>query len=722
MPEIPRDHSLDIALLGIHGTDLRREGIHGEFTLEPGNHLRWAIRSDLGLPKRFIVYRTAKGLDSLDGFRGILKQIGIPGIERVPELFTKYIEPTSIPIKFLEYQTWKPLEWLSQSSPNESELRAKFESSGQELTQAMSELFEVQPDWTDFSSDRIKAIKNMHQKIPNRPDGARHTTIKTLDAIQLAALDPYIARMVGLYFIDRTPGFDLCGYYVVADFEDRLWPLSFREPRKPNGYQLQTAVEDLDGVVVMAPVGRLFYDWSAELKVSLLTIRGFPVLRLRLRFPEPVQEVEITLEFDSPSANLSDVMVSPEGRKEVTPSNGAVQVLAITCTHQTDWLELQDTHTSTWIIRRIAWRRKSEVMGKLVSNCKLLDSRESNPAVPPPVLTRAVGNPSPLVLNHPGVVIPGLTDLRVSFKYGSEAAFASSTPVRMMYLRSDLQAETTQVVDEHLSVVNQLSPAIPELRLWMPLNESLTNQVNGRKAETIGQVRFRRTSRDPKAMKPLLLNGSAALALNEPDLKTPEGAFSIFARVKVDKGIPEGSHVPVFCCGISSGFSLGVQRIGDSCKTHVLINGNSFESSQAFPIRAWTRIGFAYEEGRLRLFVDAQMTELSTTFGLIAFHPGSIGIGATFERNPSEASHFFKGQISDVQFWKGNITWMGAARQIELQQNLLPQNLARTEMLSLPHRTDFHSADDTVRQAIPELGTSNTSFRFTPGFTSKLAT
>ena len=353
----------DLALLSTHGYDPTPPLLFDERRMESGNHLRWVLHSDLGLPQRFIIYRADnQGLPwNINNLREIHK--GKDYVKVILPFMFEYVRSYAKPVAELNYSTWNELDWLAKGSPNEAALRGQFRATGQaaQLRSAMAQLFEVSPNWRGFEPQKIS---NMHQKMLGPVGVGQKTQIATLDAIQLAALDPYIARMIGFYYIDRQPTLSAQGYFVEADYGNRLWPLSYRKPRRPNGDEIFPPKEDLGGVAVLAPVGCLVYEWSANVGAYLLTIRGIPLSTLSLSFEEQTQEVTLWYESDRAVEDRSNVDFSSEVVADFTRENNLWKI-TIRARIPLIKFDIKPKSQVTWKIHRIEWRRRTGPMGKL---------------------------------------------------------------------------------------------------------------------------------------------------------------------------------------------------------------------------------------------------------------------------------------------------------------------------------------------------------------------
>ena len=688
-----------LALLSTHGYDVPPPVLFDDRRMEPGNHLRWVIRSDMGLPQRFILHRSARQniLQEVNRIRGENK--GKDYFKVILPLICAHIRDYSKPFAELNYTTWNELVWLAKDSPNESSLRAQFGATGQtrQLRSAMAQLFEVQLNWAGFNPQRIS---NMHQKTL-RPAGAgQKTQISTLDAIQLAALDPYIARMVGFYYIDRQPTFPAHGYIVEADYGNRLWPLSYREPRRPNGYALLLPQEDLGGVAVLAPIGRLVYEWSNRVGAHLLTIRGL----LRLRFEEPAQEVILWYESDRTEESPGTVEFLPEVAANFARETKGLWKLTLRSSVPLLGFDIKPKSQASWKIQRIEWRRRTGPMGIIASNCTIVNRAEPSQPPQPPSMTTAVVSPAPLVLRHQGVVIPGLSDLRLSFLKPTGLPLAPDNPVRMLYGRMNGTA-IAPLNKTELAIVPQIVPELPTLRLWMPLDGTYANLISGRWADANG-TRFIKGGPEENADRfSLLLHGNNALSLPlETGLKMPGAAFSVFAWVKVDNDLTENVHVPVFSNGVTNGFSLGVWRTGNACKTHLVLNGRPFESSQTYPSEQWVPIGFNYNGSKIRLFTSSAVREFDTALSNLRFNSGGVGIGGNFDGSYSGAPNFFRGQIADVSVWSEAINWWEAKGRIARKKDRLAQPLAATPLVYLLPTRNYNTASGVMKIDLPALG------------------
>lgn len=691
-----------LALLSAHGYDPTPALLFDDQRIEPGNHLRWLLRSDLGLPQRFILYRSSNENILNEVSRILRRNRGQDFVNNILPLICDKVRSSSKQFAELDYGKWDPMGWLAQGSPNEASLRSQFGSSEQlmQLRNTIAQLFEVPANWTGFNPQQIR---NMHQKMLHSQGAERKTQMSTLAALQLAALDPYIARMIGFYYIDRQPNLPALGYIVEADYGNRLWPLSYREPRRPNGYTLFPPQEDLDGVKVLAPIGRLVYEWSDNLRSHLLTIRGLPVSLLRLQFEDQAQEVILWYESDRAEENAGSVGFLPEVNSTFV-REGSLWKLTIRSSTPTIGFDIAPRSQATWKIHRIEWRRQSGVMGIIASNCTIINRAEPNRVVQPPILTVAEASPSPLVLRHPGVITPGLSNLQLSFLKPKAQVLAldPGNPVRMLYGRLN-GAAIAPLNKTELAIVPQAEPELPTLRLWMPFDGTYTNLISGRSADA-NRTRFVKDGPENGDRFSLLLHGGTALSLPlEIGLKMPGAAFSVFAWVKVDNNLTENVHIPVFNNGLTNGFSLGVWRTGNACKVHLVLNSSTFESAQTFPLKQWVPIGFNYNGDKIRLFTFGMFREFDTDLGSLRFNSGGVGIGGNFDSSYSGASPFFRGQIADVSVWSEAINWLEAKGRIRRKKNRLSQRLAETLLwYSLPTR-NYNTASEVMRITLPAL-------------------
>ena len=192
------------------------EALFNKQKIEHGIHLRWSFYKDLGFPR--------------NGFT----------IERkLPQYHWKRVCHINLP-----------------ESPNEAFSRIESSASspiGNILIyrSGVRGLIEILRYLRDETIELPMHLRNLEDESSNTD-----VIIKALDAISMACLDPYIARMVGLYWIDRDVQHPYQYYYRITGHWDAVeWPENILEFSKLKPVGLTNEVQSLDGVKIV-PLAR----------------------------------------------------------------------------------------------------------------------------------------------------------------------------------------------------------------------------------------------------------------------------------------------------------------------------------------------------------------------------------------------------------------------------------------------------------------------------------
>ena len=320
------------------------------------------------------------------------------------------------------------------------------------------------------------------------------TRLSTLDVLLMASLDPYVARILGLYYIDGSilPGSPV-DYKVTGQWDSTLWPLRTVSFDQVEPQAVKT------GLFLAGPL-RIFTDLAASFaevqSVTALRLYGARDRSVEVIFPHPIQEADFVF-AESISGTPWRIEAANEanekfaGRITTSPSGTTLQFRS---TQAFTRLSLGAVWAAPrgWHLQAISFRRRSGQIGncntKIIRVNPLLNTVGNPIAVPdrdfwimpavgtmtPPQVDTVRRSILPSALNENGQVVKGTSEVELLCRQqtGSETTPNPARHVRLHagYRRTDGSAPRPMDV---LTSAEPLPWPLPELVAFWKLDGTL---------------------------------------------------------------------------------------------------------------------------------------------------------------------------------------------------------------------------------------------------------
>lgn len=690
----------DLSLTGIHVS----EGIplYDELLALPGNHLRWSFNPEMGFPP--------------GGFT----------LERAiwnPQFFSIGDNQSNLVLSALSSVEWITLSRLglpnSQTeaferiavAPNEGILANRFEVASQDLFNTCATL----RDTSDSLHQYLKYFD------PGEGPGLK-TGFRILDTVLLASLDPYLARMMGLYFIDKDIDSSRIYVYRVTGhwgaFQYPVIQIGFEGLSIPHRNQTLQF-----GAIKITSSGRTIGvsdDKVEAWDISYLFIEGEEIRPIKMDFDWPVEAVIIefilwegSTRIDSPTweVKLDGVLTSI--------SSGASQLSINRPGDGFERLEFNAIEGNKWYISKISYQKKVTAIGDL-SNSHILnpsDVRGVNtpnvtilkPEQQPPLLNNKgeIDNEVSQVSISTGVLQPAVNEVDLDVATITNASIlnaftVTNRPVRILYGRERLlpTARPRQIVNLENEILspsiyrdNLAGVTLPALLGYWPLNGHFDNVKDGvapskdEDPPTIfGKPRFIYEHADSDSKYSLRLNGTEALILkNQDHLKILGEAFTLEANIYIDPA--NATRSTLIGNNVREGYWLGLIKHPDNTfRLRLCINGTAHDATTPLLANDWIRVIASYNGQKVR-FQYSGLTfmkfeeDIDATLGPVHIPAGDITIGADSGSTQSRLIHPFIGGISDVCIWQRVIHPSESRAQLAKAAVYLSQQQSTAELI-----------------------------------------
>ena len=652
---------LSLSALQADGTEVGFNGL----PIEPGIHLRWSFLTDLGFPLGgFTIYRSMYYGQEFPDWTPWQRVASI----KVPETVEEAIG------RLKRYPTGELLDHYIEGLA--------------ELIQTLQRLVRRSPD---SSPMYIRSLGEEGR------DTASSLILRALDTLMMASLDPYVARILGLYWIDKTilphthVAYKLAGHWEKNDWPERI----INDFRDAFTGRIRQGVLDVENLQIRSD--RVLAIEPREDSRSHLLLRGSGTLPLRIILPFPVREVRLFMEhylWEDGEWRRSELGTR---RWRVRGTAGS-QAVALDLTaegaqltvrvHQRgdsfDRLELfEDTDRQTlWVISTIGYRESLGPIGTLSAIAIVGDVdnailnrftekfnlgkedisvfRSPEPVSFPEILrTRTI--PAPPLVNEDGKVPESGSHLEI-FCWNRSSLKNPYSPVRIHVRRSR--------EEKVISTMPGLPPSFPvfadpmlltergpflnprwELLAHWLLASDLEDSVTG--------VSAVRRYGGELSSDSLYLDGRSFVEVsNHEGIRSLGSSLIIQVRVR-----PDGGQFFPTLVGNNwrESFWLGLRRSGSGYRVRLWLNGRRFDSSGTIPAGEWSRITVTYDGEYVRFYIDQMTGSNNDRYGLDSEYPAPLGqvrtntrqvlrIGADWRGDRDH--YFFKGRIADVRIWK----------------------------------------------------------------------
>lgn len=646
---------LDLIALPADGSEPGFDGM----PLAPGVHLRWSFWPELGWPAGgFEVQRQHWRRDE----------------------FTN-LYPTA----------WRKVASLDLPSPGGDVdaailRRARTASSGLTTSMHKLELYSLRR--------LIQLIRPRTQAIIDAARGTTHVRLPALDALLLAALDPYVARAIGLAFIDgeiapTTP----VDYRVIG-----RWSTMTCAWHETEFARLGPA--DLGGRVAAASACKWWSDRARSLSPATgtptaLQLDGLGRLTLRVWFE--VSALEIELELEAPTAAEAASRFRITGRSgEMRLSTTSTPKLTVATSGTTlrilappdrllDELEIADSQAAftSWRISKFRHRRFSGEIGDQMSQIVRVspaagaDVAEPHFNVPwppaevvTPVVAAVTSEEVSSHLGDDGRVKPRSWQLATSLADPAGAqeswvGLARAVRINTGYLRSadGSGPSRAEMITVHGPRPGAVFSAATTVGRW-PLEDLAA--LSGPALVARGAIRFE-SVRDPYGSG---IGGQLDMQRRTAHMTGKAGPGYLEASgVRGLDGTGTDLQIHLWVLPFEDSepyptlvgndyrqsFWLGLAKDGTAYRPRMWLNGRVFEALGSITQNRWSHVAVHYDGQRIHFFINGSLdVSQVASLGQVRVNPaGKLCIGCDPQAREGAFAFPFRGHLSDLQIRRG---------------------------------------------------------------------
>lgn len=597
--------------------------------IEAGIHLRWSFRPDLGFPKGgFRLYR-----------RGyIVNPNEFDENQVIPESSWTQITQVTLPI-------YSPSDYPAPGAPFPNEAAEAFRRIAERYTGEFLE---------HYRSEVAKLISILHQltsagAIPSHQrllEGSRgdRSNIRALDAVLLSGLDPYLARVLGLYWIDSSvsPGKPV-DYRLEGLWNSQEYPRIAVSFSQASPDTLQKGDFTVDGVRLLSARQLTLKQPKLSSPPIALRLEGSRDLPLRIIFPRPVQEVEFRLNIASTSGWRVEA-TSPEGEAlRVIPTRTNSGTLLI----QESRRSIQRLHLfgndGLWELSGFNYRERLGTIGILEAETYWKDFvNPSASAIVTPQILRLKQTSVPPTLNDEGRMPPtsAHVELQAQTLNGSKDYYR---PVRMHVRRSGIM----------LTAPTSQTASLEMLADWSLESINLRDKRTGRSALSQGVTSFVPIHIEAPQRTCLRLEGTGFVEIRDrPDLQSL--GTGLILQVWVNPALGQ-SFPTIIGNNFEQGFWLGLET--RTYRFRLWLNTSLFQSNQGIPAGQWSHATVSYDGNNVRFYINGRLdSTYPARLGTVQANPlGTLCIGADSGSRPNALNllkYPFKGHLADVRIWR----------------------------------------------------------------------
>lgn len=547
------------------------------------------------------------------------------------------------------------------------------------------------PDYTilrDRFSDTASDVHALLAELTRPPDpyarqqrllpdmGDRSTIRMTLqNALLMGCLDPYIARMAGVSFLDPTaPGGHLGSYRVIGHWGGEYWPI-FREDfaRLPvlNRIHAPLRLGDLQiyalnrDVSVNDPAAIDIYD-----KHLIVSGNGSPAVRFELDYPVEGFVLEF---YDGWSAPGATWQIAVDG--EVV--SGAVTTSAIGMIRPGRPFRILDIVSGPdgpWRFAGALFQERNGAIGDQASDSivpRLLPAEET--MVPTPELHRLIRQPAPAILDENGYIRDHHSDIKQFVHTQAPEDFVHQA-VRMHFSKLSGTAAGANsglflprgdrgLVDPLPVQSGGEELILTGLQAYFSFNQVVKNLKNGEPARVFGRSRYLKDHPEDEQKYVLQLDGNGFISLAAtPGVKNLGRTFSFHCWLRVDADNPEpyptivGNRWEVSCWWGLARTETGNYRMRFWMSENESGADRQFQSNTEIRPGEWTSVGVSYNGQYVQFYAhgvpDARH---EAALGDLLWNPGPMNLGAESGSTGSAFYYPLKGAIADLAIWERRI-------------------------------------------------------------------
>ncbi len=681
-----------------------------------GNHLRWSFNPELGFPPGG--FTISRGDPTWGEF-----EPDNPGSEGVPPFNFNWEKKIGLPTKVLI-----ALNRITGHA-QQAEILRRYQPHLFEIIHLLEQLL----DDSDPLPMHLRTMSNPHQGPLSR--------MRIMDIILMACLDPYIARIMGLYFIDREAdpskryAYKITGHWeaktfplISVDFVD--WPTSL-----PRNQALR-----FGAIQVIANARTIQKGQDVYANALLVQGDANPVIQIRVDFsveeirieyehfavdwtviPAPVWRIRLDGESYSPRVEENRLVIQRSGRAFEN-------------------LEIVEGPAGHWHILSINYRERINALEDISSINYTQVGERARPRRP--LIASLAAEPMPAILNEKGEVNAEASQVRISAWVQSPKIkeidigelpsekekelpwllTAAEDSVRLMFGRSE--GRTGREPEVELNVKDgEIAPALyrtsghelilPELVGCWPFNGQFQNLKDGVAPSLIGNPRFITDHPDESNRFVLRLNGEQGVQLKgQHHLKELGSVFTLQATIKIDPTNPSSSTI--IGNNYRGGLWMGLGQQPDNHYTlGMWIKNRPIYTSTKIQPNEWVTITVTYNGQKIWFDFSGTAEEpQAAEYGAVNVPAGDIVIGAESGSTASRPIMPFIGLIADVRIWQRVIHPLESQALIKKWHSFLPQQQSLAEMIHFDPKTYWVTPDReqiSIKQS-PQINALGSAF------------
>jgi len=659
-----------------------------------GNHLRWNFNPEMGFPK--------------NGFTIQRYNFKITSNRNNVTKGNSFIAPASL----LEWEKKINLprnkrEALSRINEVlvSNYAKIKYNQAAEELMDIIGLL---------YNTGNPEEMYNTRLDSSDTQENGLKSGLRVIDVLMAASVDPYIARMLGLYIIDTSAKPTLKYVYLIQGHWDDMQfaPLSLSfENYNIDHSVLPIQFQNVKVVPNQRTVGVSLRENNDLYRTHLLVLgnlnQGFSI-----KFDFPIEEVVIEYELNNNSGNWEFTTL---GEPLLYTDNGNLIRIARPNVAFQD-LTFKNIPGETFRIYNINYRKQYGTIGN-ITNIAILDPSFSK-VLSRPNITKLNSEQMPAILNNSGEVsnkisqvkisslasVPNINEILIPKESDSIKVLKSldnhNNPVRIQFSRLT-KANSRLVSTNQLKKIG--SPAIyrentsninlPNLLGYWSFNGNIVNIKDGVKPTKIGTPQFIKSKNEDKtAPFYLKFNKGDALIIEQEYIKSLGDNFTLQATVKISE--LSASTATIIGNSKRNGFWWGIKKESEAIyKMQLYINGNLAESNFSIPTNYKLQLSVSYD-GRKAIFRYSGLhflnfdEPINLEQGKVNIPRTNITIGADVSTSGVIRSSF-AGEIAELSIWQQVIHPSESNHLLEKAVIYLPQQQDLSQLIFHDPKTYF---------------------------------
>lgn len=669
----------DIQLVGLK---LSETELYDGLPVLEGNHLRWTFNPEMGFPKDgFTISRFTQAPQDL-----VLSHLSV-NQPFDPETWTTHI---NLPSSHEE-----AMERIRIGSDGD-ELVNRFNEGGVELLQLVEQLRD--PTSSEHMYDRY---------VSGAESASLKSGVKVMDALLLASVDPYIARMLGVYIVDRYADPSQKYYYrVTGHWGDLTFPLVSIDFENVTTIQKHQTLQFKEVKIISGrrTIGVPSLDGN-DLYHKHLFVKGDLNPAFKVHVTHDIEELIIAFDLMNRSGSwgirldgevFSGVEIDGELRIQ-RPGNPFKRI------------EFFNVPGNDLRIYKVQYRKR---MGEISDVSSVMGLNQNPDPVPTPLVSQLRNEQIPAILDENGTIQNKISQVNISSLVQTprieevdvadggmslpllETVTQINYPVRMQFGRSVGRGTPETMLNYRNGIFSPVlyrestdDSILPSLLGYWSFDGYLENEKDGALPTKLGNPRFVKDFMDEGVPRySLLLNGNDGIELTDQShLKALGDQFTL--EVTLNISAQNDGVSTLIGNNYTSGFWLGlIEQSDGNFKPRLWIKNRVFNATGSIPSETWTRlivsyngeqVFFHYQSPTYSIPEEAQPAEL----GKIDIPGGNIVIGAENGSTEDRMRMPFTGMLADVCIWQRSIHPLESESQRNKWKHFLKDQRSVAEMV-----------------------------------------